>query len=161
MLARARTRSRPVEGFTPEALRAMAAYDWPGNVRELASVVERAVQLAEGTRLGVDDLPLRVVVAGRAPGRVIASVLRWPEDRWLERPLPEVRDELVATLEREYLRAQLRHTGGNLAETAHRSGIAARSLYDKMRQLDLDKRDFRPDEEDHPEQRRRRPVDTR
>jgi DNA-binding NtrC family response regulator len=47
-LRNARTRSRPVEGFTPEALYALTTYDWPGNVRELAGVVERAVQLAEG-----------------------------------------------------------------------------------------------------------------
>jgi len=150
-LHNARTRSRPVEGFTPEALHALTTYDWPGNVRELAGVVERAVQLAEGSVLGTADLPLRVVVAGRAPGRVLASVLRWPEDRWLDRALAEVRAELVATLEREYLRGQLRRTGGDLAETAHRSGIAARSLYNKMRQLGLDKEDFKA----RPEERRR------
>jgi DNA-binding NtrC family response regulator len=159
VLRRCRTRSRPVESFTPEAMRALAAYDWPGNVRELASVVERAVQLSEGTELGTEDLPLRVVVAGRAPGRVLAAVLRWPEDRWLDRPLPDVRRELVATLEREYLRGQLRRTGGDLADTARRSGIAPRSLFNKLQELGLDKREFQQGGEEA-EPRRRRPSRT-
>ena len=143
-LRRARTRSRPAEDFTPEAVQALKSYSWPGNVRELAAVVERAVQLADGPILGTADLPLRVVVAGHAPGRALASVLRWPEDRWLERTLPEVREELVAVLEKEYLTALLRRTGGDLAATARLAGISPRSLYSKLRELGLDKADFKP-----------------
>jgi transcriptional regulator of aroF, aroG, tyrA and aromatic amino acid transport len=40
---------RQVEGFTPKALERLQYYDWPGNVRELENVVERAVNLVEGT----------------------------------------------------------------------------------------------------------------
>ncbi len=36
---------------------ALLAYGWPGNVRELERVVERAVALAAGDRLQLDDLP--------------------------------------------------------------------------------------------------------
>ena len=32
-------------------------YDWPGNVRELKNVIERAVNIAGGDVLTVDDLP--------------------------------------------------------------------------------------------------------
>jgi DNA-binding NtrC family response regulator len=39
------------------ALEALVAYDWPGNVRQLARVVERAVALSPGPRIGVGDLP--------------------------------------------------------------------------------------------------------
>ncbi len=143
-LRRARTRSRPAEEFTPDAIQALKSYRWPGNVRELAAVVERAVQLSDGPVLGTADLPLRVVVTGHAPGRVLASVLRWPENRWLERPLPEVREELVAVLEKEYLAALLRRTGADLAATARQAGISPRSLYAKLRELGLDKADFKP-----------------
>ena len=156
MLHRLRTRSRPVEGFTPEAVQAMLSYHWPGNVRELSHVVERAVQLADGTVLGTEDLPLRVVVAGRAPGRVLATVLRWPEDRWLDRTLPELRAELVAALEREYLRGQLRRTGGDLADAARRAGISPRSLYTKMTELGLDKKEFHEERVETARPRKRR-----
>jgi DNA-binding NtrC family response regulator len=36
--------------------RVLARYDWPGNVRELQSVLERAVVLTDGCRIGADDL---------------------------------------------------------------------------------------------------------
>jgi len=50
---------KAIEGFTPEAADALVAHPWPGNVRELEHVVERAVVLAEGARVGTDDLSLR------------------------------------------------------------------------------------------------------
>src|SRR5262245_35771717 len=36
---------------------AFLAYRWPGNVRELERVIERAIALAEGDALQLDDLP--------------------------------------------------------------------------------------------------------
>jgi DNA-binding NtrC family response regulator len=48
---------REVDGISPEALRALQAYDWPGNIRELRNVIERAVVLSFGREIQVDDLP--------------------------------------------------------------------------------------------------------
>ena len=42
---------------------ALLAYDWPGNVRELERVIERAVALAGGPFLELDDLPPRCSAA--------------------------------------------------------------------------------------------------
>ncbi len=39
------------------AVDALLAYDWPGNVRELERVIERAVALASGPCLDLEDLP--------------------------------------------------------------------------------------------------------
>ncbi len=41
----------------PDALDLLMEYDWPGNVRELENVVERAVVLTTGTRIGPDLIP--------------------------------------------------------------------------------------------------------
>jgi DNA-binding NtrC family response regulator len=38
----------------------MATYEWPGNVRELERTIERAVTLAEGDVIELDDLPAAV-----------------------------------------------------------------------------------------------------
>lgn len=46
-----RKTGKNVEGFSVEALEALAQYDWPGNVRELKNIVERLVILAEGRTL--------------------------------------------------------------------------------------------------------------
>jgi two-component system response regulator PilR (NtrC family) len=43
--------------LTPEALDLLTEYDWPGNVRELENVIERAVVLTPGSRIGVDLVP--------------------------------------------------------------------------------------------------------
>ncbi|HVZ23551.1 MAG TPA: sigma-54 dependent transcriptional regulator [Vicinamibacterales bacterium] len=43
--------------LSAEALDLMMDYDWPGNVRELENVVERAVVLSSGSRIGGDLIP--------------------------------------------------------------------------------------------------------
>ena len=41
----ARELDREIEGFEPEAMKALMAYDWPGNIRELENEVKRAAVL--------------------------------------------------------------------------------------------------------------------
>src|SRR6184192_4204011 len=45
---------------TPEALDLLMEYDWAGNVRELENVVERAVVLCSGSKIGVELIPEHV-----------------------------------------------------------------------------------------------------
>ena len=49
-------RKRDLE-LTPDALDLLTEYDWPGNVRELENVIERAVVLTAGPRIGVELIP--------------------------------------------------------------------------------------------------------
>jgi DNA-binding NtrC family response regulator len=42
---------------TPEALTLLCSYPWPGNVRQLENTIFRAVVLAEGEDIGVDEIP--------------------------------------------------------------------------------------------------------
>ena len=59
---------KEISGISPEAIGMLEAYNWPGNVRELENVIQRALVLAEGSRIEVDDLPadIRLGSAGRA-----------------------------------------------------------------------------------------------
>ena len=43
--------------ITPEALRVLTAFHWPGNIRQLENAVFRAVVLADGDALGLDEFP--------------------------------------------------------------------------------------------------------
>jgi DNA-binding NtrC family response regulator len=43
--------------LAPDALDLLTEYDWPGNVRELENVIERAVVLTPGPRIGVELVP--------------------------------------------------------------------------------------------------------
>ena len=52
--------TRPNLELAPEALDLLMDYDWPGNVRELENVIERAVVLSAGQRIGPDLIPEHV-----------------------------------------------------------------------------------------------------
>ncbi len=47
-----------VRGLEPDVLEALKHYAWPGNVRELRNAVERAMLLAEGDLLTLEQFPL-------------------------------------------------------------------------------------------------------
>jgi DNA-binding NtrC family response regulator len=46
--------------ISPDALDMLVDYDWPGNVRELENVIERAVVLSSGSRIGLELVPEQV-----------------------------------------------------------------------------------------------------
>jgi two-component system response regulator PilR (NtrC family) len=46
--------------LTADALDLLTEYDWPGNVRELENVIERAVVLSAGVRIGTDLIPEQI-----------------------------------------------------------------------------------------------------
>ncbi len=48
---------KKIKGFAPAVDEAFARYTWPGNLRELRNVVERAVILASGETITLEDLP--------------------------------------------------------------------------------------------------------
>jgi DNA-binding NtrC family response regulator len=51
--------ARPIK-LSPEARRLIMEYSWPGNVRQLESAIERALLLAEGDEVTVEDLPVEI-----------------------------------------------------------------------------------------------------
>jgi DNA-binding NtrC family response regulator len=46
--------------FEPDVIDALVAYDWPGNIRQLGRVVERALALAPGPTVTLEDLPAEI-----------------------------------------------------------------------------------------------------
>jgi transcriptional regulator with PAS, ATPase and Fis domain len=55
-----------VTGCTPAAAAALVAYPYPGNVRQLQHIVQRAVAVARGELIDVDDLPEEVLATRAA-----------------------------------------------------------------------------------------------
>ena len=106
---------RPVPSLTPRAADQLARYDWPGNVRELENAMERAVALAQGRRVDLEDLPEDI--RGALPAPVLSGGVRTLEE-----------------IERDYILAALEHHGGNQTVTARQLGIGAATLYRKLKQ---------------------------
>src|SRR2546429_2899136 len=48
---------RFISGMSKDALQALITYEWPGNVRELENAIERAVIIASGRQIELEDLP--------------------------------------------------------------------------------------------------------
>jgi formate hydrogenlyase transcriptional activator len=46
--------SRSIDGVARDTMDRLTAYDWPGNIRELQNVVERAVVMAQGSKLSLE-----------------------------------------------------------------------------------------------------------
>jgi DNA-binding NtrC family response regulator len=131
---------RPGLVLTDTAIAALGGYRWPGNVRELINVLERTVLLTGGDRIGAAEL--RIDAPAQTHGDRSGAETRRPAAGWTDRPLQAVRDEALAEVERRYLEAQLRATGGSIAETARRAGIGPRALHKKMRRYALRREDF-------------------
>jgi DNA-binding NtrC family response regulator len=116
LLAEAALRmKRKISGMAPEAADHLLRYPWPGNVRELENGMERAVALARGSRIELEDLPEEVRQAATA------SI---PSEGRL-RPLAEI--------EREYILAALQINKRNQTQTARDLGIGSATLYRKLK----------------------------
>ena len=138
-----------VASFSEEAMQALVRYPWPGNIRELINVVERSVLLCDGDQITLDDLPRTIApVPHRSGDAKSSSALGVLFDGdWQSRPWKDVRSAVVSTCEQAYFVDQLGKTNGNVDETARRSGINPRSLYDLMKRHGLKKEDFKICEE--------------
>jgi two-component system NtrC family response regulator len=49
---------KKLKGFTLEAAHAIETYRWPGNIRELENKIKRAVIMADGMYIGLEDLEM-------------------------------------------------------------------------------------------------------
>jgi DNA-binding NtrC family response regulator len=136
-LQRFRTRSTPpVTEIHHEAMQALLDHSWPGNVRELENSIKAAVAMADGPIIHREDLP--AVLSGRPPRRPGAGCLTD-----IERPLPEVTDELIKQVERDYLAQLLTLYKGNVARCAKHSGLSRRSVTQKLQKYGLDRLAFK------------------
>ena len=110
---------RKISGLAPGAADQLLRYEWPGNVRELENAMERAVALARGNRVELEDLPEEIRQAFPIPVATRGTV----------RPLDEV--------EKDYILAALEVNGGNQTHTAAQLRIGAATLYRKLKSYGL------------------------
>jgi two-component system response regulator HydG len=107
-----------------DAMRALMDHSWPGNVRELEHALERALLLARGDVLTVDDLPPELKSHEAEPGEG-GGGFRQARDAW----------------ERRYFEDLLREAGGSVAKAAELAGLHRSTLYEKLARIGLVERD--------------------
>jgi len=97
--------------LSEEGASALERYSWPGNVRELKHVIQRALMLAPGEVIEVQDLPLDIQATGQAG-----------------EPTPRRLD----SLERKHIVNVLQQVQGHRGKAASILGIDPKTLYRKI-----------------------------
>jgi two-component system response regulator PilR (NtrC family) len=110
----------------PEALDLLMDYDWPGNVRELENVIERAVVLCTGTRIGLELIPEHV---RKNPAFQIPHVVM-PADGI------SLKDVTVA-YERQWIESALEAAGGVQKRAAELLRIKPTTLNEMIKRYDI------------------------
>jgi two-component system NtrC family response regulator len=112
----AREMNPHVKGLAPGALAAISAWPWPGNIRELENRMKRAVIMADGKLVTPEDLDLQPV-----------------DDDALPVNLKGAREQA----DRRAIRQALARSDNNISGAAKLLGISRPTLYDLMKQYEL------------------------
>ena len=102
------------------AIEALQAHSWPGNVRELRNLLERAVLLQDGSRLGPADFRFE----NADPVTPLART-RFPSSMTLEE------------VEKRHIADVLESVRGNVVQAAAILGVPRSSLYQRIKKLGL------------------------
>jgi DNA-binding NtrC family response regulator len=110
----AQSMNKNVTDFSPQALEMISGYDWPGNIREVRNVVERAMVVAKGNQIQVEDLSFP-----------------FPSPS-----LPLV-GESLEEVEKNQIEKILNQTKGNIAQAAEILKISRLTIYNKIEKYHL------------------------
>ncbi|MDX1268300.1 MAG: helix-turn-helix domain-containing protein, partial [Oceanisphaera sp.] len=111
---------REIPPLSPERVHRLMSHDWPGNVRELRNLAERYVLLGEACTFDFDDRPI-TEQEPMAPGLAAR----------------------VEHFERTLIQGELARHGGSIKHTLESLKLPRKTLYDKMKKYDLDKKDYK------------------
>jgi two-component system response regulator PilR (NtrC family) len=112
--------------LTPDALDLLMEYEWPGNVRELENVIERAVVLSSGQKIGAELVPDHV--RNTKPFQ-IPHINVPPEGI----PLKEV----IGDFERRLIESTLEAAGGVQKRAAELLHIKPTTLNEMIKRYDI------------------------
>ena len=118
--------NRPGLELTPDALDLMMDYDWPGNVRELENVIERAVVLTSGARIGADLIPDHV---RKSPSFQIPQFVVPPEGISFK--------DVITDFEKRLIESTLEAAGGVQKRAAELLHIKPTTLNEMIKRYDI------------------------
>jgi two-component system response regulator AtoC len=115
----------PLAAVAPEAMEALRGYRWPGNVRELEHALERAVVLADGPELRLEDLPDELRSAPPGPPLALPG-----DSLSVKRAIRSVEEQLI--------RQALERTRGNRTRAAELLDLSYRALLYKIKEYAIE-----------------------
>jgi two-component system response regulator AtoC len=119
---------KPFSGFSPEVTKTMMHYSWPGNIRELEHFVERQVLISQPPTIDSVDI----------------GTLESSKKNVLEEPHEIIEfSDFMKEKGKLYFMALLKEHKGSIEKAAEKAGIHRKTLYMKMKEYGLDKREYR------------------
>jgi DNA-binding NtrC family response regulator len=115
----ARKYNRSMEGISNQAMSQLMNYRWPGNVRELRYSIERAVILADGDELGLQDFLSLTDSTNQAV------------------QLEKTQNQTLDDMEKATIDKCLRDHQGNISHAAKELGLTRASLYRRIEKYGL------------------------
>jgi DNA-binding NtrC family response regulator len=112
-----------VTGVTPAAMEKLISYHWPGNVRELENIMQRAMVMAQGSKIDLADIQLDV---DRRVAPSPDGVPFVPAGMTLDQ------------YEQELIREALRRTEGNKWQAARLLGLTRSALRYRLKQMGVE-----------------------
>ncbi len=116
---------RRIDGFSPVVMARFMSDPWPGNVRQLRNVIEAAVIDCEGSVITLADIRIK----DRLSRRFGDGTKNYKE--------------AAEKFQREFIRARLAETGGNVTRAAANCGMARQQFQKKMSKLGISSREFK------------------
>jgi DNA-binding NtrC family response regulator len=142
-----------LRGVAVDALDLLYRYDWPGNIRQLENAVFRAVVLADGPMLTVNEFP-QIAAHQNGGGEALPGDVPAPPTEPLEIDFPlssggRLEDGMLAAVDGEgelrtladieaaMIRLALDRYKGRMSLIARRLGIGRSTLYRKLKDLGI------------------------
>jgi two-component system response regulator HydG len=119
---------RNVTAIAPEVMERFLSHPWHGNLREMSNVIKRAVLLSNKSTLEKESLPTEILI-GSVP-RELFGTSGVPSGLALE--------EATGQAERAVILSALERMGFNKSRTAAFLNIDRKTLYNKMKALNIE-----------------------
>jgi len=116
-----RVMNKDVQNINKESMELLCQYGWPGNIRELENVIERAVALANGPEISVNELPEYI-------GNLSIETYRRKDSE-----VPTLEEQ-----EKNYIKWVLDKCEGNKTKAAKMMDIDRVSLWRKMKRYGME-----------------------
>jgi transcriptional regulator with GAF, ATPase, and Fis domain len=132
---------KELRGLSAEAKTFLENYAFPGNVREIENIIERAVVLAEGDLIQIDDLEL-----GHA---CVMKLQNLPPEEFAPATLDElkeakrqIREKALEDVEKAFVISALERNHGNITRAAEETGMLRPNFQALLKKLGISGRDY-------------------
>lgn len=119
--------------FSPEVVEKLKEHQWPGNVRELENVLERAINVLDGTTIQLEHLPLYIRDQELKSNELKESPDNETPPKNLSQTPVQPLKETIAQAEKKAIAHALEVVGGDKLAAAKLLGIGKTSFYNKCK----------------------------